>query len=114
MLHLDLSYCILILCVKYHNVDVSRDNQYITIPDICYHLAAVVSIPESLEKPGYTINNNYRSLLNVLHGSVPNAFSGLSSGPFSIINTLIPAFAIVSAAIPPVAPEPIIMTSYGF
>ena len=70
--------------VKYHNVDVSRDNQYITIPDICYHLAAVVSIPESLEKPGYTINNNYRSLLNVLEWSrmttkFPVVFAGTAA-----------------------------------
>ena len=52
-----------------------------------------------------------KSLRIILQGSVPFACLISSSGPLSITSTLTPALAIVKAAIPPVAPEPIIMTS---
>ena len=70
--------------LKYYDVDVTLDNQFTNPPDICYHLAAVVSIPESIEKPGYTIKNNYQGLLNVLEWSrrttkFPIVFAGSAS-----------------------------------
>ena len=70
--------------LKYHDVDVTFDNQFTNPPDICYHLAAVVSIPESIEKPGYTIKNNHQGLLNILEWSrrttkFPIVFAGSAS-----------------------------------
>ncbi len=52
--------------------------------------------------------------LKVFAGSLPRASFADKEGPASITNTLTPALARVRAAIPPVAPEPMTMTSNGF
>ena len=57
---------------------------------------------------------NPEALFKVSNGSLEYASSLFKSGPASIIRTFIPCSANVRAAIPPVAPVPTIIASYGF